>query len=91
MRGGGCGCGGGVEVLGGEGDGDLARVDGDAFGAVVSLVDPYEAVGQLKHVVPERDDDELGILCSLLKKTKTRKICELYGKMHRDVKPYVIG
>ena len=87
MRGGGCGCGGGVEVLGGEGDGDLARVDGDAFGAVVSLVDPYEAVGQLKHVVPERDDDELGILCSLLKKTKQGKCVNCVGRCMEMLSP----
>ena len=30
------------------------RIDGDTLGAVVSLVDPDETVGQLEHVGPEQ-------------------------------------
>ena len=38
-----------------------SRVDSDRFGAVVRLVDAHKTVGQLKHVVSQRDDDELSI------------------------------
>ena len=41
-------------------------VEGDALGAVVSLVDPHQSVGQLEHVGPQGDDDELGVLGPLL-------------------------
>lgn len=41
-------------------------VDAHALGGVVGLVDPDEAISDLKHVVPQGDDDELGVLCLLL-------------------------
>ena len=37
------------------------RVDRDCLGDIVSLVDAYELVGQLKHIIPEADNDELGV------------------------------
>lgn len=43
-------------------------VDADALGGVVGLVDPDETIGDLEHVVSQRDDDELGVLGLLLKK-----------------------
>ena len=42
-------------------------VNRHALRTVVSLVDPNETVRQLKHVVTETDDDELGVLCTFLK------------------------
>ena len=45
---------------------ELPRVEGHRLGAVVGLVDPHQPVCQLKHVVTQRDDDELGVLCTLL-------------------------
>ena len=45
---------------------ELPRVEGHGLGAVVGLVDPHQPVCQLKHVVTQRDDDELGVLCTLL-------------------------
>lgn len=50
---------------------DTIRVDGDTLSAVMSLVDPNEAVSQLKHVVTQTYDDELGVLGAFLEqKTK---------------------
>ncbi len=43
-------------------------VDGHRLGAVIRLVDAYQTVGELKHVIAERDNDELSILCALLEK-----------------------
>ena len=45
---------------------ELPRVEGHRLGTVVGLVDPHQPVCQLKHVVTQRDDDELGVLCTLL-------------------------
>lgn len=45
---------------------DELRVDGDALGAVVRLVDADQPVRQLEHVGPQRDDDELGVPGPLL-------------------------
>ena len=42
------------------------RIDCDRFCAVVGFVDADEPIGQFEHVVSKRDDDELGVLCSLL-------------------------
>ncbi len=42
------------------------RVDRDAPGRVVDLVDAHHPVGQLEHLGAERDDDELGVLRPLL-------------------------
>ena len=39
----------------------IAVLDRDALGHVVDLVHPDQARGQLKHVVAEGDDDELGV------------------------------
>lgn len=41
-------------------------LDRHALGHVVDLVDADEAGGELEHVVPEGDDDELGVLGALL-------------------------
>lgn len=41
-------------------------VDSHTFGCVVCFVDADEAICDLKHVVPQRDDDELSILCLFL-------------------------
>lgn len=41
---------------------DDLGVDPNALGGVVSFVDADETIGDLKHVVPQRDDDELSIL-----------------------------
>lgn len=45
----------------------LVRVHCDGLGGVVCLVDPYQPVSQLKHVVTETDDDKLGVLGPLLR------------------------
>lgn len=37
----------------------LAGVDGDCLGGVIGLVDAHQPISQLKHVVAQRDDDEL--------------------------------
>lgn len=41
-------------------------VDSHTLGGVVSFVDPDETISDLKHVVPQGDDDELSILCLFL-------------------------
>ena len=43
-------------------------VDGHCLGAVIRLVDADQSVGELEHVVAERDNDELSILGALLEK-----------------------
>jgi len=48
------------------GDGERARIDSDALGGVVGLVDSHQPVGQLEHVVAQRDDDELRVARALL-------------------------
>ena len=45
---------------------ELVWVDGDTLGTVIRLVDPNQAVCQLKHVVTQAYDDELCILGPLL-------------------------
>ena len=55
----------GVDLL--EGEHQVVGVDGHRLGAVVRLIDPHQAIRQLKHVVPKRDDDKLGIPRPLLK------------------------
>eukprot|EP00428_Durinskia_dybowskii_P065473 CAMPEP_0170384264 /NCGR_PEP_ID=MMETSP0117_2-20130122/15907_1 /TAXON_ID=400756 /ORGANISM="Durinskia baltica, Strain CSIRO CS-38" /LENGTH=213 /DNA_ID=CAMNT_0010640005 /DNA_START=219 /DNA_END=860 /DNA_ORIENTATION=- len=40
-------------------------VDGNGLRDVLRLVDPHKEVRQLEHVIPQGDDDELGILRSL--------------------------
>lgn len=56
------GLGGGHHLLKTDGLG----VDGATLGGVVRLVDANQAVGNFKHVVPQRDDNELGVLGLLL-------------------------
>lgn len=55
---------------------DGLGVDSHTLGGVVSFVDADETIGNLKHVVPQRDDDELGILCLFLCRQEDKK-----GKM----------
>jgi len=45
---------------------DAFWIDSDRLGAVVCLIDANQLISQLKHVVSQRDDDELCISCSLL-------------------------
>jgi len=45
---------------------DGVWIDGDGLGAVVSLIDSNQSVGQLKHVVTQRYYDELRIPRPLL-------------------------
>lgn len=42
-------------------------VDSHTLGGVVSFVDADETISDLKHVVPQGNDDELCVLCLLLK------------------------
>jgi len=46
--------------------GETRRVDGRSLGAVVSLVDPDQRVGQLKHVGAKRNDDKLSVFRAFL-------------------------
>lgn len=55
-----------------ERDRDLGWVDGHRFCAVVSLIDPYQPICQFKHVVSQRNDDELGVFCPFLKINKIK-------------------
>lgn len=48
-------------------------VDSHALGGVVSFVDADEPISDFKHVVPQRDDDELGVLCLLLHRNERRE------------------
>ena len=52
---------------------ELVWVNGDTLGAVVRLVDPNQAICQLKHVVTETYDDELCILGPLLNRWRESK------------------
>lgn len=45
-------------------------VDAHALGGVVGFVDANEAIGNLKHVVPQRDNDELSVLGLFLEDRK---------------------
>lgn len=47
---------------------DGLGVDSDTLGGVVSFVDADESISNLKHVVPQRDDDKLSVLCLFLQK-----------------------
>lgn len=42
------------------------RVDHNVLGAVVRFIDANQAIGQLEHVVTQRDDDKLCVLRALL-------------------------
>lgn len=46
---------------------DGLGVDSHTLGGVVSFVDADETIGDLEHVVPQGDDDELSVLGLLLK------------------------
>ena len=48
------------------------RVDSHALGGVVGLVNADETVRELEHVIAQRDDDELGVLCAFLQEGNTR-------------------
>ena len=48
----------------------LVWVNGDGLGCIVSLIDAHQSICQLKHVVPQTDDDKLSILGPLLHTTK---------------------
>lgn len=47
---------------------DGLGVDPNTLGGVVSFVDADETISDLKHVVPQGDDDELSILCLFLQR-----------------------
>ena len=53
-------------------------VEGDALGPVVSLVDAH-----LKHVIPQRDNDEMSVLSPLLDVVDSRRchddVLRVYG------------
>lgn len=52
----------------------------DYFGFILSFVDTYELVGQIKHVVSEGNNDELGVLSSFLDVLSyNRHILEIKG------------
>ena len=40
---------------------DLSRVNGDGFGDIIGLIDANHLLGQVKHVIPQRYDDELAV------------------------------
>jgi hypothetical protein len=42
------------------------RIDGDALAAVLCLVDADQAIGHLKHVVAQRNNNELRVLGAFL-------------------------
>lgn len=52
---------------------DGLGVDSHTLGGVVSFVDADETIGDLKHVVPQGDDDELGVLCLLLHRDEGKR------------------
>ena len=73
-------------------------VDRDGLGAVVRLVDADETVGELEHVVTQRDDDKLRVLRPFLQCTtqhtqitivivhielRGRTFLIIYGNIHR--------
>lgn len=41
-------------------------LDGDTLGHVIDLVDTNKTSGELEHVVPQGNDDKLGVLGSFL-------------------------
>lgn len=47
-------------------------VDSHTLGGVVGFVDADETISDLKHVVPQGDDDELSVLCLLLHRDEKR-------------------
>lgn len=49
---------------------DGLGVDSHTLSGVVSFVDADESISNLKHVVPQRDDDKLSVLCLFLQKEK---------------------
>lgn len=52
---------------------DGLGVDADTLGGVVCLVDSDETICDLKHVVSQRDDDELSVLGLLLRQRRKQK------------------
>lgn len=66
-------------------DGKGARVDGHGLGRIVGLVDAYEAVGQLEHVVAQADDDKLRVLGALLDVVRhNAHVLEVCAQSHRN-------
>ena len=59
------------------------RVEGDALGPVVSFVDAHQSVGQLEHVIPQRDNDVMSVLSPLLDVVDSRRchddVLRVYG------------
>lgn len=53
---------------------DGLGVDSNTLGGVVSFVDADETISDLKHVVPQGDDDELSVLGLLLHGEMREKI-----------------
>lgn len=45
---------------------ELPKLHASWFRHIFCLVDSHEKIGKFKHVVPERNDDELGVFCSFL-------------------------
>lgn len=56
---------------------DGLGVDSHVLGGVVSFVDANETIGDLKHVVPQGDDDELSVLCLLLHREEGKEMSDL--------------
>lgn len=52
---------------------DGLGVDSHTLSGVVGFVDADETISDLKHVVPQWDDDELSILCLLLRRDRGGK------------------
>lgn len=65
---------------------EFVWVDGDTLGTVVRLVDTYQAVRQLKHVVTQADDDKLGILGPLLDRVEAETVKIVHKHTDRDAK-----
>ncbi len=57
-------------------------VDSHTLGGVVSFVDADKTICDLKHVVPQGDDDELSVLCLLLHRD-AGKIKKYRSKMRK--------
>ena len=46
--------------------GNFSRIDGDAFGTIVGLINTHETICQLKHIASQGYDDELCVFGPLL-------------------------
>ena len=63
---------------------ELVRVDGDTLGTVIRLVDPDQAVCQLKHVVTQTYDDKLCILGPLLNRWREQIMTGSWSSLNRS-------